>query len=165
METSEHLQQETQAFSGTARIARKTARDQNSMDVATKLQPILFHFPRNSDNKIPSEIYTQVHDWFKRAIKSELDKTDADKEFLNSFTFKLPQSGKKPPYKGPRSGGKYGSDYNGDGRTHQSGYRSRSPSYDRDRYVHYDNDNNRHSSTCRGAYRDRSRSPDPLKHA
>ena len=80
-ETGEHLQQETQAFSGTARIARKTTCDQNTTDVATKPPPILFRFPKNSDNKIPSEIYTQVRDWFKRAIKPELEKSDADKEF------------------------------------------------------------------------------------
>ena len=164
METSEHLQQETQAFSGTAaRIARKAVRDQTSTDVATKPPPILFRFPRNSDNKIPSDIYTQVREWFKRAIKSEPDKTDADKEFLNSFVFKVPQSGKKPPYKGPRpggSGGKYGNDY-GDRRTRRSGYRSRSPSFDRDRYGRYGHDNNRNSSARRGAYRDRSRSPEP----
>ena len=165
METAEHLQQQTQAFSGAARISRKAIREQNSTDVATKPPPILFRFPRNSENKIPSDIYTQVREWFKRAIKSELDRTDVDKEFLDKFTFKVPQSGKKPPYKGPRpggSGGKYGNDY-GDRRTRRSGYRSRSLSFDRDRYVRYDHDDNRNSSARRGAYRDRdrSRSPEP----
>ena len=147
-ETSAHLQQETQAFSGAARISRKAIREQNSTDVATKPPPILFRFPRNSENKIPSDIYTQMREWFKRAIKSEPDKTDADKEFLKKFVFKVPQSGKKPPYKGPRpggSGGKYGNDY-GDRRSRRSGYHSRSPDYERDRYIHYDNDNNRNSS-------------------
>ena len=113
LKTSEHLQNETQAFSGSARITRKAVREQNSTDGATKPTPILFRFPRNSDNKIPSDIYTQIREWFKRAIKPESDKTDADKEFLDKFVFKVSQS-KKPPYKGPRAGGlggKYGNKY------------------------------------------------------
>ena len=113
-ETSEHFQQETQAFSATARIARKAVREQNSTDIATKPPPILFRFPWNSDNKIPPDIYTQVCEWFKRAIKPEPDKTDADKEFLDKFVFKVSQSGKKPPCNGLHAGGssgKYGNDY------------------------------------------------------
>ena len=86
-ETSEHLQNETQAFSGSARIARKAIREQNSTDVATKPAPILFRFPRNSDNKIPSDIYTKIREWFKRAIKPKSDKTDVDKELLDKFVF------------------------------------------------------------------------------
>ena len=114
-ETSEHLQNETQAFSGSARIARKAVREQNSTDIATKPAPLLFCFLRNSDNKIPSDIYTQIREWFKRAIKPKSDKTDADKEFLDKFVFKVSQS-KKPPYKGPCTGGsgrKYGNEYGG----------------------------------------------------
>ena len=161
LKTSEHLQSETQAFSGSARITRKAAREQNPTDGASKPTPILFRFPRNSDNKIPSDIYTQVREWFKRAIKPESDKTDADKEFLEKFVFKVSHS-KKPPYKGPRAGGserKYGNEYS-DRRSRRSGYRSRSPSYERDRYIHYDHGPNRDYSARRGAYRERSRSPE-----
>ena len=67
---------------------------QNSKIAPTKPPPILFRFPRNSENKIPLENYTQVREWFKRAIKPEPEKSDADKEFLRYFSFKMPQSGK-----------------------------------------------------------------------
>ena len=153
-ETGQHLQ-ETQAFSTAGRIACKVAHEQETKPAPTKLPPILFHFPRNSDNKIPSEIYTQVREWFKRAIKPKPDKSDADKEFLSSFSFKMHQSRKQggPPHKGPRSGSKY-DDYSR--RSRRGGYRSRSPSFERDYHNHYEHDDPRRSSRRGAAYRDRS---------
>ena len=161
-ETGQHLQETHQAFSTAGRIARKVAHEQDTKPAPTKLPPILFRFLRNSDNKIPSEIYTKVREWFKRAIKPEADKSDADKDFLSSFSFKMPWSRKQqdvPPHKGPRSGSKY-DDYSH--RSHRGGYCSLSPSFQRDYHNHhYEHDDPRRSSRRGVAYRDRSRSPEP----
>ena len=75
------------AFSAAGHIARKSTHVQDAKIAPTKQPPpILFRFPRNSDNKIPLENYTQVREWFKRAIKPEPEKSDADKqEFWDLF--------------------------------------------------------------------------------
>ncbi len=42
-------------------------------------------FPGNYSNRIPSDVYTQIRDWYKYAVKEE--KSEEDKKWLSNFTF------------------------------------------------------------------------------
>ena len=42
-------------------------------------------FPGNYANRIPSDVYTQIRDWYKYAVKE--DKSEEDKKWLTEFTF------------------------------------------------------------------------------
>ena len=91
---SETIKDNTSGSKSTTKsILRRTEQKGSTSDKGGKLVKKVSYptgsapkFPGNYANRIPSDVYTQVRDWFKYAAKE--DKSEEDEKWLKNFNFR-----------------------------------------------------------------------------